>query len=53
MGREGERQEAGASPFYYSNIGFFTVFYDCSADISAGRCIRKKLAMLEHHPGNL
>jgi len=53
MGRERGRQEAGASPFYYSKIGVFTVFYACSADISAGRRIRKKLVMLEHHPGNL
>ncbi len=28
-------------------------FYAGSADISAGKGIRKKLAMLEHHPGNL
>ena len=28
-------------------------FYAGSADISSGKGIRKKLAMLEHHPGNL
>jgi hypothetical protein len=26
MGREGGRQDAGASPFYYSKIGFLRFF---------------------------
>ena len=31
----------------------FTVLYARTLDISAGRCTRKRTAMLEHHPGNL
>jgi hypothetical protein len=46
MGREGGRQAARASPFYYSKIGGFTLA------VLISQPIRKKLVMLEHHPGN-